>query len=78
MGHHEPGIAARTCRAAGHPVFLGSNRYPHGVRAERGHRVEAFDLYDWGYGASPVDFLTWQWAGEGGAPWTCLMNPPCS
>ena len=43
--------------------------------AERGHRVAAFDLYDWGYGNSPVDFLTWQFADEP-APWTCLMNPP--
>ncbi len=53
--------------------------------AERGHRVDAFDLYDWGYGSSPVDFLAWRFitggdagGGAGGAPapWTCLMNPP--
>ena len=49
--------------------------------AERGHRVDAFDLYDWGYGSSPVDFLTWRFT-DGDtrtlqpAPWTCLMNPP--
>ena len=30
--------------------------------AERGHRVDAFDLYDWGYGMHPVDFLAWHFA----------------
>jgi predicted RNA methylase len=52
--------------------------------AERGHRVDAFDLYDWGYGRAGVDFLAWHFAesaqgiGERDEPagWTCLMNPP--
>jgi len=54
------------------------------MAAERGHRVDAFDLYDWGYGRAPVDFLAWRRADtddSGGpdratGPWTCLMNPP--
>lgn len=49
--------------------------------AEHGHRVDAFDLYDWGYGRSPVDFLSWRFADGDtrtlqSAPWTCLMSPP--
>lgn len=52
--------------------------------AERGHRVDAFDLYNWGYGRAPVDFLSWRFAdtpqeiGDSAEqrPWACLMNPP--
>ncbi len=55
--------------------------------AERGHRVDAFDLYDWDYGMHPVDFLAWHFADYAPATgeqhdtaeaWTCLMNPPFS
>jgi len=57
--------------------------------AERGHRVEAFDLYDWGYGRAGVDFLTWRFADrppsdddivadERVPAWSCLMHPPAS
>lgn len=59
------------------------------VAAERGHRVDAFDLHDWGYGRTGVDFLAWRFAARppladraaicARVPaWTCLMHPPAS
>ncbi len=44
--------------------------------ARRGYCVESFDLYDWGFGQTGQDFLTWSDAPK--ADFTILMNPPFS
>ena len=42
----------------------------------RGYQVDAFDLHDWGFGRTGIDFLGWSEPPAG--DFTIFMNPPFS